>query len=178
MGIWFPNLRNRSLATRGAVLAAVTVLFCALVGPVAFCVGGPAGLSASAAAGGICLLGAAIALTVCHVLRSPRTVLYGMLLGMAARMVIPLACGLTIHLWGGTLAEAGFLYYLLVFYPVTLAVETSLSLPQADRPEPCPDTTLSRDNFLPDGKRAATPVLQLSTPPRDIVSQQTRIVDD
>ena len=32
------------------------------------------------------------------------------------------------HLRGGVLAEAGVLVYLLVFYPVTLGVETTLSL--------------------------------------------------
>ena len=141
MEIWFSNLRNRSLATRAAVLAVVMVLFYALVAPMALCVGGPSALPASAAAGGICLLGAAIALAVGHVQRSPQAVLYGMLLGMAARMVIPLVCGLIIHLQGGPLTEAGFLYYLLVFYPVTLAVETALSLPQVDRPGNCSNTT-------------------------------------
>ena len=44
---------------------------------------------------------------------------------------------------GGPLAEAGFLYYLLVFYPVTLVVETVLSLPPRER------ATDRRASFLP-----------------------------
>jgi hypothetical protein len=64
-----------------------------------------------------------------HLLRGPKHALAALLAGMAARMGIPLAFGLAIHLQGGPLAEAGLLYYLLVFYPVALAAETALSLP-------------------------------------------------
>jgi len=48
---------------------------------------------------------------------------------MAARMGIPLAFALACHLRGGLLADAGLLYYLLLFYPVTLGVETAWLLP-------------------------------------------------
>ena len=61
-------------------------------------------------------------------------------------MGIPFGVGLAIHLGGGPLANAGFLYYLLVFYPVTLAAETGLSLPSTrpptSRPVPVPPATI------------------------------------
>ena len=44
-------------------------------------------------------------------------------------MGIPLVGALVFHLQGGVLAEAGLLVYLVVFYPVSLGVETYLSLP-------------------------------------------------
>ena len=44
------------------------------------------------------------------------------LVGMMIRMGIPLAAALAVYFRGGPLADAGFLYYLVVFYPVTLTV--------------------------------------------------------
>ena len=48
---------------------------------------------------------------------------------MFARMGVPLICGLVLQLRGGMLAQAGVLFYLAAFYPVTLTLETALSLP-------------------------------------------------
>jgi hypothetical protein len=45
-------------------------------------------------------------------------------------MGVPLAAALIAVFAGGPLADAGFLYYLVVFYPITLAVETLLALPR------------------------------------------------
>ena len=129
---WLTNFRKRSLATRSAALGLVVVVCYAAVGPVAILVGGTAGMGAAAAAAGFCLTGAMVALVASHLLSGPKYALYGMLAGMAARMGIPLSLGLVCHFHGGALAEAGLVYYLLVFYPVTLAVETALSLPIAE----------------------------------------------
>ena len=54
------------------------------------------------------------------------------LLGMMVRMGIPLAAALIVYFSGGPLADAGFLYYLVVFYPVTLTAEIFLSRPHSD----------------------------------------------
>ena len=51
-----------------------------------------------------------------------------MLVGMLVRMGIPLGAALLVVFRGGPLADAGFLYYLVVFYLVTLTVETFLAL--------------------------------------------------
>lgn len=126
------RLRSWSLATRAALLGLVVVVVCAAVAPVAWWLSGPLGLAAAAAAAGVCLLGAVLALVVSHLLGGPKAALYGLLFGMALRMGIPLVFAVTIHLKGGVLARSGFLYYLILFYPVTLGVETALSLPKTD----------------------------------------------
>lgn len=129
MRLWRERHRL-GLAFRCALLAGLVLTVCALVGPIAGLRSGTVGLLACALAAGLCLAGALVALISGHRIggQSP---LLGLLTGMAARMGIPLLGGLTIFFFGGPLAEAGILYYLLVFYPVTLVADIGLSLPQA-----------------------------------------------
>jgi hypothetical protein len=133
---WLHNLRRRGTAIRAMVLGIVVVVVFVLIGPVAGGLGGCVALAAAALAAALCLTGAIVALVASHLLQGPHHAMAGMLTGMAARMGIPLAFGLTIHLHGGSLAEAGLLNYLMVFYPVTLAVETFLVLPECRRSIP------------------------------------------
>jgi len=130
MRIWLTNLRSRSLAVRGAVLASVVLVLLAVLGPIGWVMDGATGVAAAVAAATLCFVGTALALGLSHLFRAPEHVLYGVLTGMAARMGIPLAFGMAVHLHGGALAQNHFLHYLLVFYPVTLGVETFLSLPK------------------------------------------------
>ena len=127
-------MQNCGVAIRAAALGIAVLAAFAMAGPVAVWVGGSVALAAAALAAALCLAGAAVALVIVYLLRDPRYALAALLAGMAARMGIPLAFGLAIHLQSGPLAEAGLLYYLLVFYPVTLTVETVLALPQRRRP--------------------------------------------
>jgi hypothetical protein len=65
----------------------------------------------------------------------PGNVAPQVLLGMFPRMGIPLAVCMIAYLKGGALADAGFVYYILVFYFVTLVVETVLQVGAAhERP--------------------------------------------
>ena len=134
MVIWLSNLRNRSVIFRAVVLGIVVLVVFAMTGPVAVRLGGSVALTAALLAAALCLAGATVALVVGNFLRGPRHALAALVASMAVRMGVPLAPALVIHLQGGPLAEAGLLYYLLVFYPVTLAVETALSLPESRRP--------------------------------------------
>jgi len=127
---WLSNLRKRGLALRAAVLGIVVLGSGATAGPVAWWLGGAAGVTAAAAAAFLCLAGAISALVAGHLFRGPRHAWNALLVGMVARSGIPLAAALAIYLRGGPLAEAGLLYYLLVFYPVALTTEIVLSLPQ------------------------------------------------
>jgi len=129
------NLRERSLAVRATVLVLAVVAFYALVAPVAWYLSGPNGPVSAAVAGSCCLLGAGLALVSGEPFRATRRAMYGMLLGMAFRMGVPLTVGLLIHYHGGLLAQTGFVYYLLVFFELTLLVEVYLSLPPAQRRE-------------------------------------------
>ena len=135
MHAWLAKQRSRSLAARGGMLTLVVVVLYFAMAPVAGWFHGWPGLLAAAVAGALCLVGSGIALIMSHLLRAPERVLYGMLLGMAVRMGFPLGMGLVLHMRGGVLANSGLLYYLVVFYLVTLLVETTLSLPVGDGDE-------------------------------------------
>ncbi len=111
-------------------MGAVVLVAAAVILPLGWAISGNrTWLFAAAAAGGVCLLAALAALAVSEPLRRPQHTLALVLLGMLIRMGIPLGAALTVYFHGGPLANAGFLYYLVVFYPVTLTVETFLSSP-------------------------------------------------
>jgi len=122
---------------KAAMLALAVLLVLVPVGLVTMFVGGGKALAAAVVAAVFCLAGATIALMASHLLRGPKNALAALLVGMAARMGVPLTFGLAIHLQGGPLAEAGLLYYLLIFYPITLASETALSLPPTTADQRC-----------------------------------------
>ena len=131
MAHWLATLRGRGVGTRTVVLVAVVLVVWGIVAVVAGALAGAMALAAASVAAALCLAGAVAALLSGHWLRDPKLMLHALLAGMATRMGIPLAAGLVIHLRGGLLSDAGVLYYLLLFYPVTLGVETFLSLPSA-----------------------------------------------
>ena len=118
----------------GSVGALVMALGYAVVGSVGARVGPPGAWGTGAAAAGVCLLGAVLALAASHSLRGPQAALVAMLLAMACRMGIPLVFAAWAHLSGGPLAKAGVLYYVLVFYLIALGAEVVLALPMAEAP--------------------------------------------
>ena len=122
------------MAFRETILGLVVLVALAVTGPIAFHLGGLTALMAASLAAGLCLAGAGVALIVSHRLQGPHQALATLFLAMTARMIVPFSCGVIIHLRSGPLAEAGLLYYLLIFYPITLAVGTALSLPKSQRP--------------------------------------------
>ncbi len=130
-----------SLSKRVLLLGLTVALLFSVVGPIAWFLSGKPGLTAAAVAAGICLLSATLALIVSYALRRPAVALYGLLFGMALRMGIPLVFAGAVHLYGGGLAKAGVLYYLLVFYPLTLGIETVLSLPKVEPWKPPQSTS-------------------------------------
>ncbi|HEY2893082.1 MAG TPA: hypothetical protein VGJ16_02670, partial [Pirellulales bacterium] len=60
-------------------------------------------------------------------------VLKRMMFAMLARTVVPLMVGVALHFKSSELARAGLIYYLLVFYMATLAIETTMLLAQVSR---------------------------------------------
>ena len=127
-------MQSLGLGARLGLLIAVDVVLLAVVASVAGPVAGAAAVLAASAAAVVCLAGAVPALVVSRLLQQHAKALQGMGIAMLLRMGIPLGFAMVIHFQGGGLAEAGFLYYLLLFYPVTLGVETVLSLPKTDPP--------------------------------------------
>ncbi len=135
------ELRSLSLAAKAGTMVLVALAVYAVVAPVGWCVSGPAALVAAAVAAGVCLLSTMLALAVSHPMRGPEGVLRGMLFGMMLRTGIPLILALAFCVQDGGLADAGVIYYLLVFYPAMLGMETVLSLPTTMLPRRCAKTT-------------------------------------
>jgi len=89
---------------------------------------GNTGLLVAAIAGGVCWLGATLALICSAMFRGQQQALNGMLLGMLFRMGLPLGTGVILSQQVGFLAEAGIFGTILVYYLLALVVETLLSL--------------------------------------------------
>lgn len=130
---WLARLRETGLAAQSAILFVAAAVAFAVVAPVSSLVSGAAGLAAAAAAAGLCWLGAETALVLQWLFHGTRYALLASLGGILPRMGIPVAWGLVLQICSSVLAEGGLLIYLIAFYPVTLAVETFLSLPGAGR---------------------------------------------
>ncbi len=119
------------LLTGQIALAIVVGLVLAPGAATGWMISGPWGIAAAVVAAVSCWMGAASALAAAALLSGVANGLGGLLAGMGLRMGIPLTCGLLLQLTGGPLTEAGVLYYLLVFYPITLSVEIALSIRHA-----------------------------------------------
>jgi len=126
---WLATLLGPGLPIQSAVLGLAALVAYAIVAPVAGCISGVAGVAAAAAAAGVCVLSAVSAVAVRRVFRDSKQVMYGVLIGMLLRTGIPLSAALVLHVAVTALAEAHVLIYFLIFYPVTLLVETALCLP-------------------------------------------------
>ncbi|MGD0383247.1 MAG: hypothetical protein ABSA77_07000 [Thermoguttaceae bacterium] len=123
------TLRKQSIFIRSLALVIFEILLFAAITPFLWIFGSPWSFTASGVAAGLCTVGALLGLWIHYVLCDPKLALTALLLGMAINMGVPLAFGVAIHLHGGPLSESGFLYYLLFFYLLTLAMKTMLTLP-------------------------------------------------
>ncbi|MFW6124579.1 MAG: hypothetical protein ACOC46_00410 [Pirellulales bacterium] len=119
------------MLARLGILAAVVVSAAAAGGVIGLMTAGWTGLAAALTAAGVCLAAGAVALVIAHACRAPNRLLFGVLLGMGVRTIAPLAVAFFVEYQCEGLANAGFLYYLVFFYLLTLAVETALALPEA-----------------------------------------------
>jgi hypothetical protein len=124
-------IRDLGIAARLGLLTATVAVLLLAVGGAAWAFQGPTGAIAAGLAAAVCLVGAGLALGASRWLAEPSQAVANVLVGMTLRMGMPLGIALAVHLHGGPLARGGLLYYLLVFYPVTLGIETALSLPRS-----------------------------------------------
>jgi len=124
----------KSPAGRAAILVIALLGGAAIVIPVAYWRAALAGVWAAMAAWTICFLSGLLALWLIQRFNGPDKVVQQVLSGTLVRMSLPLAACLAVHLYGGTLAEAGFVYYILAFYLITLAVETMLTAGPQSKP--------------------------------------------
>lgn len=93
---------------------------------VAFYLSGWVGVGAAALAGGACGLGGLISAWIASGREKPDEVVLCVVGGMLPRMGIPLFVCFFVYLCGGVVVEAGFVYYILVFYFITLVVDVGL----------------------------------------------------
>ncbi len=113
---------------------------------------GPRGAGASAlAAWATCVAGGVLAWWLACWLCDPRQVLVQVVVAMAARTGIPLGVCMVVYYRPGVWADAGFVYYLLIFYFVTLVVETTLQVARVAPAEPRPEDAPTEDNGLDHG---------------------------
>jgi len=141
MGIRSARLQNLTLLGQEAVLTLAVLAAYALVAPAAWCQDGRTGLATAAVAAGLCWLGAGLALVAYRLPGDPKLAFVRLLAGMFPRMGIPLVAALVFRIRGGVLAESGLLIYLVLFFVVTLALDTAMGLPQPgplERPRKVP----------------------------------------
>ena len=120
---WANFLRSASL------LAGCVLLVALLIAPFAAGKTGSGGLVGLSVAAAICLLAGWVAESVACWLQGRVTPLAVMLLGMAIRMVPPLGICVALAAQRASGREhLAFIVYLLVFYLVTLAMETWLTV--------------------------------------------------
>jgi hypothetical protein len=124
------KLRRLSLAAQLAAVSATVAGAWLLTAPVAYTISGADGLLAAAVAAGVCWFGAALALATSRLFHGPSATLYAMAIGMMARTFLPLALGIVLQLNVPVLAHNGMIFYLLIFYVVAMAVETTLTVSQ------------------------------------------------
>jgi hypothetical protein len=74
----------------------------------------------------ICLVPGLVSLGLGELFRGTDAALYNLLFGTLVRLGMPLVVCVAIYALGGPLADGGFAFYLLAFYPVMLIVETVL----------------------------------------------------
>jgi hypothetical protein len=121
------NLKS-SLPGRLLLLAVGMLIGWLLVLPLAYSVGGATGTGAALVAVVLCLIGGELGLLIAAAFRGPAAAMHGLMLGLLARMAMPLLVGATLHVKVPALADAGMVFYLIAFYMVGLACETWLIL--------------------------------------------------
>jgi hypothetical protein len=131
--ILWNKLAGLSLPAQAGLTSALVSGLWIVVAPVAYEISGSIGPMAAALGAGVCLFGALVGLAIGAAFPGPSGVLQRMLFAMLARTVVPLLVGVALHFKSSELATAGMIYYLLIFYMATLAIETTMLLAQVSR---------------------------------------------
>ena len=120
-----PSMRmmGRGVLLVTAVLGGVFPAFAAF----GYAAHGPDGLWAAGFAAGACWVGALVGFAAMIPFQGPQAV-NGVMLGMMVRMTVPLAAALWLFMRGNTLAKAGAVEMLVVYYLLALALDTFVSV--------------------------------------------------
>jgi hypothetical protein len=116
------------LAAACALLALSVLIVFPIVGYFAYAEFGTAGLEAAGVAASVCWIAATAALMLTGMIGKSPSAVSGILVAGALRFALPLLVGSGLQFVGGTLAESGVFGWIVVFYLLTLTVETTLSV--------------------------------------------------
>jgi hypothetical protein len=111
-----------------ASIAVVVALAAPVVAMLAGRTAGAPTWTTTSLAGFVCWFSASLSLVVAHRCQLRGSAMVGVFAGMLIRMSIPLAVGVAVTAHGGALAREGLFGQLLIFFLLTLVVETWLSL--------------------------------------------------
>ena len=123
---------SRSLVNCCAIFVLLATILAVVLAALGYLTKGTAGALSALAAVGICLAAELLACAVQVRFRDGAEVVFGTLVGMFARMFIPLIACAAVAYRGGLLAENGFVYWTLAAYFVFLACHTLWFLPRTD----------------------------------------------
>jgi hypothetical protein len=127
-------LARLGLVAQSLFVAAALAGALLLLAPLAYAISGPFGLQVELLAALLCWMGALFSLSISAFIRGGVSVMNRMVLGMTARAMMPLVLGVGLHMKDASLAGAGLIFYVLVFYMVTLTADTALLLSQVPQP--------------------------------------------
>jgi hypothetical protein len=113
------------------VLVACLLVALIALGPVGYATAGMSGVWSVVAAASTCMAAGLLAWGWTWRWEGLDPMLLRVYWAMGIRTLIPLAVCLVVYSRGGRLAEGGFVYYLLVFYCITLIVQTSMWIGRA-----------------------------------------------
>jgi hypothetical protein len=116
----------RDIIVACGVLTGVCLAVWPLFAVVGYAHSGWMGILAALVAAGICWGGAIAGLVITGLLRLTSQPVQGVLLGMFPRLAVPLLACVLFARTGGQLVEAGVLVMVLLYYFVTLTVDTLL----------------------------------------------------
>jgi hypothetical protein len=122
------RIANLQIMGRIGLFSLLLAAACLLVLPVAISLHGTDGFVAACAGIIVVWFASSLGMAVGELFHGPNAALSKLLLGMVIRMAIPLAACLLALLTDSRLAEAGFVFYVLVFYLAALPVDTILAV--------------------------------------------------
>ncbi len=136
---------------RTCVLATIWLISALVVVPWAHVAGPRQAGAAALAAWATCVGSGGLAWFLVQRYGQPHQALLQVVVAMAARTGIPLGVCMVVYRRPGIWADAGFVYYLLIFYFVTLVLETMLQAARTWQTEPRPDVPRTQVNGLDHG---------------------------
>jgi hypothetical protein len=116
------------IAGRAALLATFFAALAVVSLPVAMSTSGVDGIVASLSAAAVVWIASAAAMASGELCYGTHQAILKLLFGMTLRMLIPLVACLLVLMTLSRLANAGFAFYVLVFYLLALPVDTALAM--------------------------------------------------